>query len=66
MENELKKIYMKGFNDELDSIKPPDWFKTEIEKKAYFTGRTDAIIGDDVPSNDYKPWEEILKEIKSL
>ena len=66
MENKLKELYMKGFNDELDSIKPPDWFKTEIEKKAYFTGRADAIIGDDVPSNDYKLWEEILKEIKSL
>ena len=66
MENELKKIYMKGFNDELDSIKPLDWFKTEIEKKAYFTGRADAIIGDDVPSHDYRSWDDILKEIKSL
>ena len=66
MENELKKIYMKGFNDELDGIKPIDWFKTEIEKKAYFVGRADAIIGDDVPSHDYRSWEETLKEIKSL
>ena len=66
MENELKKIYMTGFNDELDNVKPPNWFKTEIEKKAYFTGRADAIIGDDVPSHDYRSWDDILKEIKSL
>jgi len=66
MEDDLKKIYMKGFNDELKSIKPPDWFKAELEKKAYFTGRADAIIGDDAPSHDYRSWEEILKEIKSL
>jgi hypothetical protein len=57
---------MQGFNDELYSKKPIDWFKSEVEKRAYFVGRADAIIGDDVPSSDYKPWEDILKEIKNL
>lgn len=66
MENKLKELYMQGFNDELYSKKPVDWFNTEVEKKAYFTGRADAFIGDDIPSNDNKSWEEILKEIKSL
>lgn len=66
MENKLKELYMQGFNDELYSKKPIDWFLTELEKKAYFTGRANAIIGDDVVSNDYRSWEEIIKEIKNL
>jgi len=65
-ENKLKELYMQGFNDELQSKKPIDWFITEVEKKAYFTGRADAIIGDDVDSSDYRSWEEILKQIKNL
>lgn len=66
MENKLKELYLQGFNDELDSKKPIDWFNTELEKRAYFYGRSDAIIGDDVPSNDYRFWEKIEKEIKNL
>jgi hypothetical protein len=66
VENKLKELYMQGFNDELYSKKPIDWFKNEVEKRAYFVGRADAIIGDDAPSSDYKPWEDILKEIKNL
>ena len=65
-ENKLKELYMQGFNDELYSKKPIDWFKSEVEKRAYFVGRADAIIGDDAPSSDYKSWEDILKEIKNL
>lgn len=65
-DNKIKELYLKGFNDELHSKKPVDWFKTEVEKRAYFTGRGDAIIGDEVSSNNYRSWEEILKEIKDL
>jgi hypothetical protein len=65
MENELKKIYMKGFNDELDSIKPPDWFKNDIQKRTYFVGRYIGLTANDI--NPDGIWEEALKEIiKSL
>ena len=66
VDKEIKITYIKGFSDELRSIKPPDWFKTELEKKAYFTGRSDAVIGDDVDSYNYRSWEETLKQIKNL
>jgi hypothetical protein len=55
--------YMKGFNDELSgtsSIVSDD----EILNKAYSSGASDAIIGDDVMSNDYRSGEDILKQIK--
>ena len=29
MENKLKELFMQGFNDELYSKKPVDWFNTE-------------------------------------
>lgn len=60
IDKKLKELYEQGFNDELSSKKPIDWFKSEIEKKAYFAGRANAIF------NEGKSWEEILKDIKSL
>ena len=66
MENKLKDLYLKGFNDELHDKKPIDWFSSDVEKRAYFIGRSDAVVGDDVPSNDYRTWDDILKEIKNL
>jgi hypothetical protein len=62
-DKELLKWYMKGFNDELwgtSSIVPDD------KKRAYSIGASDAIIGDDVMSNDERSNEEILKEIKKF
>ena len=63
-ENKLKELYMQGFNDELYSKKPIDWFKNEVEKTAYFSGRYIAIKANDIDPNHL--WEDILKEIKNL
>lgn len=54
-------IYKRGFNDELNGR---DKFRilTAI-KRAYQLGSQHAIIGDDMPSTDYKTDEEILKQI---
>jgi len=62
----LKQIYMLGFNDELYSEKPVDWFSSEVEKKAYFKGRNDAFMGIDISLNDDKSWKDILNYIKKL
>lgn len=36
-----------------------------LMNKAFDLGWDDYLIGDDVPSHDYQPEEEILKRIKS-
>ena len=59
---ELIDIYMQGWNDELD-LKTPKKFETSIEERAYRIGRADALVGDEVTSNDYQTEEEILKKI---
>ena len=61
---DLLKIYAKGFNDELEENLKID-FKEEIERRAYNLGRSHAIIGDDVRSVDYLTSKEILNLIKS-
>lgn len=70
---ELLDIYLKGFNDELDSniyyVK-----ENELISKIYNLGRDHALIGDDIRSVDYLNNEQIsnmiykilLKDIKEL
>lgn len=60
----LLEVYNQGFHDELwgtSSISPTD----ELEVRAYNLGVAHAIIGDDVPSVDYLPNNEILRRIKN-
>ena len=60
----LLKWYMLGFNDELNGTSCVE-SENELENKAYRLGALDAIMGDDIPSLDYKSDEEILKKIKN-
>ncbi len=64
-DSELLKIYMVGFDDELWSL-PVKTYSTQIEQSAYQSGRYDAILGDDVTSNDDRTNEEILVRIKEF
>lgn len=57
--------YRKGFHDELYCTTSVE-SDYEIENKAYKLGAMDAVVGDDMPSLDYRSEEEILKEIKSF
>lgn len=65
-DKELLKVYMFGFNNELDGIynafQPKD--KKSLEYKAYNLGGLHTIVGDDIRSFDYLSDEEILKMIK--
>jgi hypothetical protein len=60
---DLLKIYMSGFNDELDGI-PEKKYEDKLSSRAYNLGRTNAIIGDDVRSVDYQSNEELLRQIR--
>lgn len=60
----LLKTYMCGFNDELDGRKRI-WNPNPLLLRAYNLGRSDAMIGDDLPSSDLQSNEEILNRIKS-
>ena len=64
-DNEIIKLYLEGWHDEADGIKPKDWFKNDLSKKAYMVGRADYLIGDDVSSSDLQTEEEIVKRIKN-
>lgn len=62
-DEELIEWYWKGWND-CGSAYGHSGFPEGILQVAYNTGWSDFIIGDDVPSYDYKRTEEIiLKEI---
>lgn len=61
-DEDILKIYMQGFNDELKGITRD--FQTKTEIVIYTIGQKDAIIGDDIPSYDYRSSAEILKTIK--
>lgn len=62
-DKELLKIYMSGFNDELDGRISRNQFNG-LKNKAYNLGKIDAIIGDEITSVDYQTNEEILLRIK--
>jgi hypothetical protein len=54
---------MKGFNDSLYNIFP-EYSHSSLETKAYYLGRIDAIIGDEIEEVDLETDEEILAKIK--
>lgn len=60
----LLEIYMWGFNDELDGATRDTEGFSDVSLNAYRLGKADAIVGDDVSSNDIRSSEEILEEIK--
>lgn len=59
----LIQVYMYGWNDCGDNEDNSKIYKG-IEQKAYNLGYLDFKIGDDVPSNDERSENEILREIK--
>ena len=60
---DLLKIYLQGFNDELNGkLNPPPG--NELKKRAYQVGRADAIAGDDITSIDLQSDATILRNIK--
>jgi len=66
MKNDTKllKVYMKGFNDELDG-KIPLENPNPLLFRAYNLGRDDAFIGDELTSSDLQTNEDILSRIKA-
>lgn len=63
-DKEIIKLYFEGWYEEVDGVKPRDWFKNDLSKRAYMMGRLDYVIGDDVSSNNLQTEEEIVKRIK--
>jgi hypothetical protein len=59
LDSTLLSVYMRGFNDELDNT---DSFS--LVEKAYYLGKLNALLGDDVRSVDYQSDKEILNQIK--
>jgi hypothetical protein len=64
-DKELLEIYMCGFTDELDGVNSVKQ-NSDLKQRAYNLDILDAIIGDDVPSNDLQTNEQILKQIKNI
>lgn len=62
-DQELLKIYMQGFNDELSNYDNKILY-TDISLHAYTLGQADALVGDDVKSIDTQTSNEILNRIK--
>ena len=62
-DKQLLEMYMKGFNDSLYNIFP-EYSHSSLETKAYYLGRIDAIIGDEIEEVDLETDEEILAKIK--
>lgn len=60
----LLEVYMMGWNDSPDNNNRSREF-SGLEFRAYELGWCDYIIGDDIPSRDYRSGDEILKEIKN-
>lgn len=61
---ELLKIYMWGFRDELDG-KVMMTITNPLLLRAYNLGKADAIIGDDLSSSDSQTKKEILNRIRN-
>ena len=62
-DEKILEIYMHGFNDELNG-RVKEWESNSIWELSYNLGRMDAIIGDDVSSNDLQTSDEIINKIK--
>lgn len=66
-DEKIKEAYEQGWQDENDIYtgdKEPVEYPSEVENRAYSTGRWYFLAGDDMPSLDAVPWEIILKQIK--
>lgn len=63
-DEELLESYMWGFDDELGGVFRV-WEPSKQMLRVYELGRTDAIIGDDIPSHDLQTNEQILKRIRN-
>lgn len=61
----ILKIYIEGFNDELWSRVDQRKINCNLDGRAYLLGASDALLGDDVMSVDYQSSEEILKRIRN-
>jgi hypothetical protein len=64
-DEQLMSSYMKGFNDELDSLPEQTEFNSNLELKAYNIGRLDAWAGDDVESIRNQTTQQIINNIRS-
>ena len=60
----LYTVFLWGFDDELKN-RPQTVHLTSLLLRAYNKGRIHALVGDDAPSIDYRPIEEILHEIRN-
>jgi len=60
----LLQCYWTGWDDELKGTTSLE-YNHELENKAYRSGASDALIGDEVYSNDSRTEEEILKSIRA-
>lgn len=63
-DNNLLKIYMQGFNDELNSKFDNSKINSNLDGRAYCLGSAHAIAGDDLAYIDKLTDEEILKRVK--
>lgn len=61
MNKQLLEEYNKGWNDELNNT-----VDNCNNSHAYNLGRVDALIGDEISSNDLQTVEEILSRIKNI
>lgn len=64
-DNKLLKIYMKGWNDELDGVFNQQQ-KTKLFIRAYSVGGIDAIAGDECESIDLQTNNEIIANIREF
>lgn len=44
----LATLYIEGYTDQVQDIKPRDWFPNHLEKVVYFWGRNDASEGKEM------------------
>jgi hypothetical protein len=64
IDDDILKIYMRGFNDCFTGIDNQAEYTSILEKRAYQLGWSHSLIGDDVRSVDYLTDDEILQLIK--
>lgn len=64
-DEELLKFYRWGWELACKNKKFPQWFNSELEKRACLIGYIHFTLGDDNINFDIKSDEEVLKEIKN-
>lgn len=60
----LLRVYMEGFNDELDKVFKEDFQGSELEVRAYNLGALAALFGDDLKTMDYLTDEQLIRDIR--